>query len=160
LRANSECPCGSGKAYHQCCGRYIDANESVPTAETLMRSRYTAYTLANEKYLLKSWHKSTRPLTLDLDKDMPTQWQGLEILNTRAGGEDDATGTVEFVARFSVQNKPGQVHEISEFVREAGQWCYLDGEVPKAKPARSNKIGRNALCPCGSGKKFKRCCAP
>ena len=83
------CPCGSGKAYAVCCGRFIDQGALPETAEQLMRSRYTAFSLVNEPYLLASWHTSTRPPSLDLDQGEPTKWLGLRIDRIEAGGTTD-----------------------------------------------------------------------
>lgn len=155
---NNSCPCQSGQTFRDCCGIYINDGEQAATAEMLMRSRYTAYTLHDEAYLLKTWHISTRPLTLELDKDMPSDWRGLEIVRKSEGGEKDEKGVVEFIARFDANGKAGQVHEISKFIKEDGVWYFLDDDAPEKTPARSEKIGRNLPCPCGSGKKYKRCC--
>ena len=119
-----------------------------------MRSRYTAFVLKESAYLLASWHPATRPLELDLAGD-DTSWQGLTILDREAGNPGDEKGVVEFVARYSRQGRSGGLHERSRFLFEAGKWFYLDGEV---QPDKAQKTGRNVPCPCGSGKKFKRCC--
>jgi len=149
------CPCGNG-TLQDCCGPYLDGERPAPTAETLMRSRYTAYAIGNVEYLLKSWHPASRPDDFVLEEAI--QWQGLEILATVAGGETDDTGEVEFVARYLVENRPGQLRERSDFRREDGLWYYVDGEEVKAQPVSVVKVGRNEPCPCGSGKKYKRCC--
>jgi len=94
-----------------------------------MRSRYTAYCLAREHYLLDSWHPSTRPGQLNLTDDVPAQWIGLKIVATGAGGALDTHGTVEFVARHKRNGKARRLHEVSRFVRENGRWYYLDGKL-------------------------------
>jgi len=98
---------------------------TAPTAERLMRSRFSAFAVGDLTYLLTSWHPSTRPATLDLDPEL--QWRRLEILGTTAGGEDDAEGTVEFVAHYwdAAARRRGEQHEDSAFVREDGQWYYV-----------------------------------
>lgn len=149
------CPCGNG-ALQDCCGPYLDGRLDAPTAEKLMRSRYTAYALGNVEYLLRSWHPASRPEDFVLEEAI--RWQGLDILDTAAGGEGDETGEVEFVARYMVENRPGQLRERSDFRREDGLWYYVDGVEVKAQPVSVTKIGRNEPCPCGSGKKYKRCC--
>lgn len=116
-----------------------------------MRSRYSAFVLMLADYLLATWHSSTRPPTLNLDAD-ETEWRGLQILDTRQGQPGDNHGEVEFVAHF----EGGQLHERSRFVHEGGRWFYVDGDI--LPPAAEHKVGRNAPCPCGSGKKYKRCC--
>ena len=155
----SECPCGSGRHYEECCGPYLDGTQNPPTAEALMRSRYTAHTREDYPYVLKTCHSSTRPADDEFDDTKPVTWTSLEILRTEGGGEEDEKGMVEFVARYQA---PGGgtlgLHEIGQFVREDGKWFYLDGEIVKASQAKSDKIGRNDPCPCGSGKKYKKCC--
>lgn len=123
------CPCESGNAYQQCCARYIEAGETAPSAEALMRSRYTAYTHSNEAYLLKTWHTSTRPASLNLSESQPDQWLGLKIIRSHAGTQQDSQGTVEFLARYKVNGKAGRLHEVSEFVQEAGRWFYVKGTL-------------------------------
>lgn len=127
MNADNACPCGSGKAYAACCGPYLDGGQRPDTAETLMRSRYSGYVLARKDYLLRTWHESTRPGTLDLNDGGTVRWLGLKIVRTEAGGPDDARGMVEFVARYKVGGKAHRLHEISRFVREGGEWFYLDG---------------------------------
>ncbi len=144
------CPCGSGKQLDACCGRY-HAGEAAPTAEALMRSRYSAFVLKKSDYLRESWHPSTRPPELDLCDDA-TPWLRLEIIATEEGSEGDSEGVVEFAAFY----EGGQLYERSRFVCEGGCWFYLDGEI--LPPIKEEKPGRNAPCPCGSGKKYKRCC--
>jgi len=117
------CPCG-GAEYGSCCGRY-HCGASAPDAESLMRSRYSAYALKLEPYLLATWHASTRPSTLDFATG-GTKWIGLEIKKFLAGSTDRAT--VEFVARCKVGGHAHRLHEISHFVREEGRWFYVDGK--------------------------------
>lgn len=124
IRDNS-CPCGSGDLYRDCCGQYIDQGHPAPSPEKLMRSRYTAYSLGNELYLVNTWHESTRPVRLDLDTDQPVKWTGLEILSAPAAGLDE--GAVEFIARFKQNGKAGKMHERSRFVKHTGRWFYVDG---------------------------------
>ena len=116
-----------------------------------MRSRYSAYVLKLNDYLRDTWHPSTRPQELDVSAD-DTPWQRLQIISCEKGGEVDSEGKVEFAAFY----QGGQLHERSRFVREGGRWFYLDGEI--LAPLQEEKPGRNAPCPCGSGKKYKRCC--
>ena len=122
------CPCGgSNKNYPDCCGRYLDSSEAAPTAEALMRSRYTAYTIGRENYLLATWHHSTRPASLDLASEPRSKWLGLEV--KRHEQSDSNHAVVEFVARYKVGGRAHRLHEVSRFVREAGQWFYVDGDV-------------------------------
>jgi SEC-C motif-containing protein len=89
-----------------------------------MRSRYTAYASSGEGYLLATWHPSTRPTSLGLAEDMQTKWLGLEVKRYEQDGDH---ATVEFVARYKVHGRAHRLREISRFVREDGQWFYLDG---------------------------------
>lgn len=125
------CPCGSSQPYAGCCGRFIDHPEcAAPTAEALMRSRYSAYTLGCESYLLATWQAATRPAGLDLADDAgKVKWLGLEIRRTELGGVNDQTGIVEFVARYKVGGRALRLHETSRFRRDDGRWFYLDGEL-------------------------------
>jgi SEC-C motif-containing protein len=123
----SPCPCGSNQNFTDCCARYLDNYEIVLSAETLMRSRYTAYTLLREDYLLATWHPSTRPSALALAQDEPTKWIALEV--KRREQPDAEHATVEFVARYKVNGRAHRLHEVSRFVRENGKWFYVDGEV-------------------------------
>lgn len=100
---------------------------AAPTAEALMRSRYTAYVRRDEAYLLRTWHPSTRPAALGLDD---TAWLGLDVIATEAGCEGDATGVVEFEARHvDGGGAVATLRETSRFAREGGAWLYVDGDV-------------------------------
>ena len=130
----SACPCQSGLA---------------ASPEALMRSRFSAFALKNTDYIARSWHLSQRPVGLDLDDDQ--QWLALEII---ASGEEGDTGWVHFCATSKDRQGLSALEERSRFVRENGHWYYLDG-TPSVSAL---KRGRNDPCPCGSGKKFKKCC--
>ena len=123
------CPCESGLDYEACCARFIDGGELPETAGQLMRSRYTAYTLNNLAYLEKTWHPSTRPASIQADDKV--RWLGLKIKQTERGGKDDVEGIVEFVARYKIDGRGHRLHEISRFVKENGQWLYIDGKLLK-----------------------------
>ena len=146
------CPCGSGEPFESCCGPLL-GGEPAPTAERLMRSRYTAYTRGDAGYLSATWAPETRPKALDL-ADGP-EWLGLAILRA-AGGAGDEAGTVEFRARYRAGGREEVLHETSRFRRDQGRWVYVDGQLHD--PPAPTRVGRNALCPCGSGRKYKRCC--
>ena len=119
------CPCGSPRRYEACCG-ILHAGAPAPTAEALMRSRYCAYVLGLEPYLLETWHPGTRPDSLDLDEETAPRWLGLEVKRHETAGPDAAI--VEFVARYKVGGRAHRLHESSRFVRENGRWFYVDGE--------------------------------
>lgn len=131
-RPEPTCPCGLGQVYAVCCGAFIDNGVLPATAERLMRSRYSAYVLAREDYLLRTWHGSTRPAQLGLQEAGPVKWLGLKVLRTEAGGATDREAIVEFVARYQVNGRSERLHEVSRFVCEAGQWLYVDGQVTPA----------------------------
>ncbi len=125
------CPCGRVDARRQpldwaaCCARYLDHDTLAPDAESLMRSRYSAFVRGRRDYLLATWHASTRPLQLELDG--AAKWLGLEIRSQRVLDADHAE--VEFVARWREAGQAVRLHERSRFVREAGRWYYMDGDM-------------------------------
>lgn len=122
------CPCGNPAGYTACCG-LLHEGAAATTAEQLMRSRYSAYVLKREDYLLASWHPDTRPASLRLAAQQPpASWLGLEV--RCAQQVDDEHATVEFVARYRLGGGRAQrQHETSRFVRNDGRWYYLDGEL-------------------------------
>ncbi|MDH6520221.1 SEC-C motif-containing protein [Streptomyces sp. SAI-135] len=122
VRQRPGCPCGLRKTYDDCCGRFLRGESAPPTAEALMRSRYSAFVKLEREYLLRTWHPRTRPGALDLDAGV--RWAGLEILETTDGSAFHSTGTVTFRASF----KGGSLHERSRFERVDGAWVYVDGE--------------------------------
>ncbi|WP_280402473.1 YchJ family protein [Nocardia carnea] len=120
------CPCRRGETFGECCGPLL-AGRPAPSAEALMRSRYTAFALGDAGYLRRSWHPRTRPDRLDLD---PTRrWLFLEIHEVTGGGPFEQSGTVEFTAHYRDPGGRGQLHETSRFTRVDGAWCYLDGDI-------------------------------
>lgn len=157
------CICGLGESTKTCCGPIIAGTKAAETAEALMRSRYTAYVEGEIDYLHDSIHPAHREGT---DKEATrawsqgAKWHGLEILATEAGGKDDQKGIVEFRARFSVKGLVQEHHERAQFERLDGKWYFVDGEMVRHKPVTREgpRVGRNDPCPCGSGKKYKKCC--
>ena len=150
------CPCGLSKPFGLCCEPYLSGLGLAPTAEALMRSRYVGYCTRNAPYLLKTWHPKTRPPAIEFGENDDTQWIGLKILDTTRGGPSDFEGEVTFEARYLSQGWVSVLAERSRFKRADGAWLYLDGELSQSH--QSVKVGRNDPCPCGSGKKFKKCC--
>ena len=119
------CPCDSGDVYDDCCGRLHRGAATAATAEALMRSRYSAFARGEWEYLLASWHPSTRPATLEPDRDLA--WTRLEIVSAR-GGPFDQRGEVEFRAHYRSDTAGrGALAERSTFVRENGEWLYVSG---------------------------------
>ena len=131
--ANSRCPCGSGYAFDACCGVCLSGRSPAPTAEALMCSRYTAYAMRDEAYLLATWHPSTRPASLDLAADTETKWIGLDVKNAEATGADSAV--VEFVARYKLGGRAQRLHEVSRFVREQSRWYYVSAVTSTPAPS-------------------------
>ena len=126
------CPCGATHrrrplAYADCCGRYVEQfdAEPAPSAEALMRSRYSAFVRENAAYLLATWHASTRPAQLDFEPG--AKWLGLEVRAGAQTGEHSAE--VEFVARYRVGGRGVRLQERSRFVYEQGRWYYVDGDL-------------------------------
>jgi len=150
------CHCGQDIPFNDCCRRIHDDISLANTAESLMRARFSAYSLDNLDFINQSWHSSTRPSHVEPNEE-GFSWSGLEIIDTQ-GGLEDEQAEVEFVASYTLNGNKGKLHERSRFTRENGQWRYLDGKLKKAAPISAKKMGRNEPCPCGSGKKYKRCC--
>ena len=155
------CPCGSGRSFETCCGPFI-AGSPAPTAEALMRSRYTAYTRGDAGYLQRTsaGEAALRFDRADLEKSfLSTEWLGLEVRKVEGGRAADTTGHVTFTARFRQDGRIGALAERSEFRRVGGAWHYCSGEVDiRSRPPPSISVGRNDPCPCGSGRKYKKCC--
>jgi SEC-C motif-containing protein len=117
-----------------------------------MRSRYCAFVMKDADYLIKTWHSDCHAAAFRDDiiaGFSHTEWLGLTVFEQQTADTENI-GYVSFVARFSEQGKTGAIIERSRFLKENGQWYYIDGTRPQ--------IGRNDTCPCGSGKKFKKCC--
>ena len=159
----AECPCGSGRAFEDCCSPLISGEQAAATAEALMRSRYSAYVTGVVEYLgdtLHPDHRSDYDAAATRKWAEESQWCGLEIRSVEQGKEGDETGTVEFVASYKADGTIRHHHEFSRFLRQRGRWYYVDGKMaPPETVIRSEpRVGRNDPCPCGSGKKYKKCC--
>lgn len=120
-----------------------------------MRSRYSAFVVIDAGYLLATWHPRTRPSGLELDGQ--PQWRHLEVLGSGQSA-DGLSGWVEFAAHYQTPAGAACLRERSRFLREQGRWLYLDGSHHPSAPVPPSRVGRNAPCPCGSGRKFKHCC--
>lgn len=161
---SSPCPCGSNKEFTDCCAPYLQGIRPAPTAEALMRSRYTAYATENVPYLKETLTKQQqRDFSAEDTRKWAREstWLGLEIIRTEEGGPEDQRGIVEFSAHFESGGEKQTHHEVAEFEKEDGHWRYSGLQEPQGKTVRraEPKIGRNDPCPCGSGKKYKKCCA-
>lgn len=126
IEDEARCPCSSGDVFGDCC-RPVLEGASAPTAERLMRSRYTAFVLEDAAHLLRTWHPTTRPRTIDFEPEL--EWRRLLILDRAAGGPFDREGIVEFEAFWRQGAERGSLHERSRFVREDRTWYYVDGDV-------------------------------
>ena len=159
-----KCPCGSDLELAKCCEPFLTGKAVPETAEQTMRARYTAYTRADIPFLLDTVHPSKRESTDEASARRwatGSEWLGLQIVSTDEGGPKDKEGLVEFIARF--RDRKGELHthhEVSKFLKEDGRWYFFDGHAPQPEQAirTSPKVGRNDPCPCGSGKKYKKCC--
>ena len=162
------CPCGTAKNYQDCCGVYHQNPGSAPTAEALMRSRYSAFAVNDIDYIQATQQLAEATSEVETqaikEENSSTEWQQLEIIDTEQGQQADNTGSVTFCARFKEGKHQGELSEKSLFEKRNGQWYYVSGShevssnAPPAMPVESHKIGRNDPCTCGSGKKFKKCC--
>lgn len=121
------CPCGSGKPYAACCGAIHDGRRIAATAEQLMRSRYAAFALGLDDYLLQTWHPSTRPKAVELDDAM--EWTGLVVEDTTGGDPWSDDGTVRFSASWRLGRHDGVLRETSRFALLDGRWVYVNGTV-------------------------------
>ncbi|NNJ63838.1 MAG: hypothetical protein HKP61_23460 [Dactylosporangium sp.] len=121
------CPCGTGRPYSACCGPLHQGQGTAASPEALMRSRFSAFAIADAGYLLRTWHPTTRPVRLQLDPHQ--RWTRLDVVAVGGGGPFETTGTVEFRAHYRHRGVAGLLHEHSRFVRDGGHWCYL-GAVP------------------------------
>ena len=157
------CPCKSGKTYGECCGPIISGAEKAKTAEALMRARYSSYVTGDIDFLKSS---ATKAVQEEFDEQASkawsaaAQWHGLEIIRCEEGQKGDKKGVVEFRALYTANGEFCNHHEVSSFVKEADGWKFEDGELVGETPIvrEEPKVGRNDPCPCGSGKKYKKCC--
>jgi SEC-C motif-containing protein len=150
------CYCGSQNSFAQCCQAIIDGVAPASDAQSLMRSRYSAYCVANYDYLLRTYAKAQQQnLTVDdlQQSAQNTQWLALLI---EQAGQINTLPSVTFKAFYKVDNQLHVLHETSYFAQEAGHWVYTHGDI--LEDSGPLKIDRNEVCFCQSGKKYKRCC--
>lgn len=148
------CLCNSKLSYADCCEKLHASSAQATTPEQLMRSRYVAYALKNAKYVYQTYAKEKQPenpIKEIADFANSCRFSNLDVI---AAEHNDKTGVVEFCVSYFYQNLYCQLHEKSRFVKEDGLWRYLDGDI---FPTTDIKVGRNDECPCGSGKKYKKC---
>ncbi len=154
------CPCGSGKKYSECCEPIIKGTEKAATPEALMRARYSAYVAHEIDFIVNSCEEGEGIADIDKqateDWSRQSVWQGLHIIRTE---EKDDEGVVEFIADYTMKHLVEHHHEIAGFKKINGEWKYVTGNIITETVKRDGeKIGRNDPCPCGSGKKYKKCC--
>ena len=155
------CPCNSTQEFAACCGPLLDQSRSAASAEELMRARYCAYTRGDVSYILETIHPEKRGEHTESSIrkwSSESEWLGLDLLSAEEKGDD---GHVEFTAHYRNEDgEPVTHHERSHFIRLDSRWYFYDGVPVEARPVvRENpKVGRNDPCPCGSGRKFKKCC--
>jgi SEC-C motif domain protein len=135
--SQAPCPCGSGRLLAACCGPVL-AGAPAPSAEALMRSRYSAHVLGDADYLARSRCAPSQPAAEpdDAPLDRSIRWLDLRILRIEGGGASDTEGVVEFIARYKQHGRAGRLHEVSRFRRAGQGWCYLDGVPGGAEPDR------------------------
>lgn len=146
------CPCGSNKTLQNCCFPILQNHSLASTPEKLMRSRYTAFVLKNAAHLLASWDIHFRPATMTFDEKIT--WLRLTILQAPPPGDNASHGHVEFSVSFLHGDYLVNMRERSSFIKKNDCWYYQQGETTTQK----QPLSLNAPCPCGSAKKFKRCC--
>lgn len=155
----SLCPCGSGLALASCCGPIIDGELVAPSAEALMRSRYSAFVLRKLDHVERTHAAEIRDDFNRAEAERMAEeceWRSLEI---RQVSEEADSAKIEFVIRFRRDKQDMVQVELASFRREAGAWLYAGGEINPQMPQRFvSKVGRNDPCACGSGKKAKKCC--
>jgi SEC-C motif-containing protein len=146
------CPCQSGKKYGVCCRIIHQDQQKAELPEQLMRARYSAYVLCKKDFILGSWAFETRPEVLTLKSE--TRWFTLEIVDSEPVSAQSTSAYVSFIAKYIEDNRVFNLEEQSTFIKRSNRWFYLSG----VSRSVSQKLGGKAKCPCGSGKKFKRCC--
>jgi SEC-C motif domain protein len=162
MSETNTCPCGSESKLETCCLPLIQGKSAARTAEELLRSRYTAFTRGDVDYILSTHHSRTRK---DVNREeieewsKSSRWLGLNIAQIEAGKANEDQGVIIFCARYEADGKENEHWERSEFEKEDGQWRFLDAKGIQTGTYRrpEPKVGRNDPCPCGSGKKFKKC---
>lgn len=158
---NQTCPCGSGTRFADCCEQIISRERDSQTAEELMRARYAAFVTGAIEFIVATTHSSTRSevnIPDITEWSQTSTWRGLRIIDTRVVDGDKAY--VSFEAQFTQSGKEQSHREKSLFEREDGKWRFVTGEQMNNPTVRyeTPRPGRNEPCPCGSGKKHKKCC--
>lgn len=157
----TQCPCGSQKEYLACCGLFIEKHHRPENPESLMRSRYSAYTLTKIDYIKATMCGKSLEGFDELEAAnwaKQVQWSGLQVVKSYIDEQNAHIAYVEFIASYWEQGKKNSLHELSKFEFINDQWFYTEGCQPQVKTKiKKTTIARNSLCPCGSQKKFKNC---
>ena len=158
-----QCPCCSEQPFAECCEPVLRGQRQAATASELMRSRYTAYATGEIDWIVESQIPEGREYTdrkATEEWSKRSEWKGLEILECTQGGEDDDEGFVEFKAYYNLAGEEITHHEVASFRKLESKWHFVDGVEVKPRPFKRNdrKVGPNEKCPCGSDKKYKKCC--
>ncbi len=158
LSSTDPCPCGSGRTFGECCEPLINGTRPAADAEQLMRSRYTAHVLHAFEYLHETYAGTAGTPYTEEEYGNTIKWTKLEV-HSHEPEVRPGVSYVDFSAHFEERGQRGVMHEKSEFVQQNGQWIFnrplREGPAPVVN---TTKVGRNDPCPCGSGKKFKKCC--
>jgi len=162
MTAPLDCPCASGKPFDSCCGPYLSGKAAAPTAEALMRARYSSYATGRIDFVEKTHAPESRA---DFNRKASEKWakesvwKGLSVIAVKDGLESHDTGVVSFTARFTSGGQDYEHREIASFRKDGGTWYFVDGKSPKPDTfvKTEPELGRNDPCHCGSGKKFKKC---
>lgn len=126
------CPCGTGKSYDACCGRYHRGESEASTACVLMRSRYSAYVMDEADYIYRTWHPATRPEETVMPVGL--EWLDLDIEEVVNGNEHDDLGEVTYAATYRDESgREGCLREHSRFTRRGDRWLYLEGDIERPK---------------------------
>jgi SEC-C motif-containing protein len=157
------CPCGSKRTLSECCLPVLEGTEKAQTAEALLRARYTAFTRGNVDFIWSTHDPRTRRQIRRQgieEWSKSSEWLGLEIVDVQGGSAADKTATIVFHAQYRAEGQLNDHHEKATFQRQEEGWVFVDGEPVKPPPVirAEPKVGRNEPCPCGSGKKYKKCC--
>jgi SEC-C motif-containing protein len=153
------CPCGTGRTFGECCRPLLARERAAATAEELMRSRFTAHFVKDFEHVHRTYAKTAgEPYVADPEAGK-TAWTRL-VIHSHETGANPETASVDFSAYYREGEKEQALHEKARFQRIGGAWMYTGPARTGPAPIQAQaKVGRNAPCPCGSGKKSKNCCA-
>lgn len=156
--AGQPCPCGTGRKHEECCGPLLAGARPAATAEELMRSRFTAHVARDWRYLHATYRPTARKPYVEEDA-VEIPWTRL-VVHAHEPGSSPDQAFVDFSAYYATEEGEQALHEKAEFARSEGRWLYTRNVRNGPAPAKAApKAGRNDPCPCGSGRKFKHCCA-